>query len=154
MFVCMVRYYNMYWWTDKMYGLKGEFTTSRFRVNCRFSTYLVSISSGGEQQQHGATTQQQSAEPAAALWPWLTDCLHRICYIAQSSVIQWHQPSVSGSSSQCRVPSSEDGQPDGVHGGGGLPHLHPQHLQAGHVQSVSEQDPVTLRGHGHPGISQ
>ena len=44
--------------------------------------------------------------------------------------------------------------PVGVLGGGGLPHLHPQHLQAGHVQSVSEQDPVTLRGHGHPGISQ
>ena len=50
----------MYWWTDKMYGLKEEFTTSRFRVNCRFSTYLVSISSGGEQQQHGATTQQHN----------------------------------------------------------------------------------------------
>ena len=54
MFVCMVRYYNMYWWTDKMYGLKEKFTTSSEL------SVLVSISSGGEQQQHGATTQQHN----------------------------------------------------------------------------------------------
>ena len=42
--------------------------------------------------------------------------------------------------------------PAGVLRGGGLPHLHPKQLQAGHVPRVSEQDPGTLRGLGPPGI--